>query len=57
MDRSLFFPFRGAPHQHREDPISFSHLPVLFDSVGRHETNRGGAGRGDDLVWCSGNYL
>lgn len=50
MDCGLVILFRGTAHQHCEDPISISHLPVLFDSGRRNETYRCDAGSGNDLV-------
>lgn len=48
VDCGLLFLFRGTAHQYCEDPISVSHLPVLFDSGRRDETYRGAAGSGND---------
>lgn len=57
VDRCFLSSFPGAPREYREDPDSVSHLPVLSDSGGRHETNPGHAGCVDDLVGCGGDNL
>ena len=50
MERSLVFPFAGAAHQYRENPIYVRHLPFLSDAGNRHTANGSPVGGCNDPV-------